>query len=49
MKIDILQQAAKFREFWGEKAELRRFKDGTIAESTGKFALFCCCIVWLHL
>ncbi|XP_010254816.1 PREDICTED: nucleolar protein 6 isoform X2 [Nelumbo nucifera] len=23
-----------FRRFWGEKAELRRFKDGTIAEST---------------
>ncbi|GJN09003.1 hypothetical protein PR202_ga26968 [Eleusine coracana subsp. coracana] len=27
-------EAAKFRKFWGEKAELRRFKDGTIAEST---------------
>ena len=25
--------AAKFREFWGEKAELRRFKDGRILES----------------
>ncbi|KAJ4851471.1 hypothetical protein Tsubulata_014141 [Turnera subulata] len=26
-------EAAKFRKFWGEKAELRRFKDGKIAES----------------
>ncbi len=25
--------AAKFRRFWGEKAELRRFKDGSILES----------------
>ncbi|CAA7387761.1 unnamed protein product [Spirodela intermedia] len=31
---DDKAEAAKFREFWGEKAELRRFKDGTIAEST---------------
>ncbi|KAM3729279.1 hypothetical protein ACB098_M003800 [Castanea mollissima] len=28
------EEALKFRKFWGEKAELRRFKDGTIAEST---------------
>ncbi|VAI29528.1 unnamed protein product [Triticum turgidum subsp. durum] len=27
-------EAIKFRKFWGEKAELRRFKDGAIAEST---------------
>ncbi|CAL4904049.1 unnamed protein product [Urochloa decumbens] len=27
-------EAIKFRKFWGEKAELRRFKDGNIAEST---------------
>lgn len=26
-------EAAAFREFWGDKAELRRFKDGTIAEA----------------
>ena len=25
--------ASKFRDFWGEKAELRRFKDGSIVES----------------
>ncbi|PGH16087.1 hypothetical protein AJ80_05302 [Polytolypa hystricis UAMH7299] len=25
--------AASFREFWGDKAELRRFKDGSIVES----------------
>lgn len=25
--------ASNFREFWGEKAELRRFKDGSIVES----------------
>lgn len=28
-------QAGKFRMFWGEKAELRRFKDGTINETAG--------------
>lgn len=27
------QEAAIFRKFWGEKAELRRFKDGSILES----------------
>ena len=27
------QAAAAFRKFWGEKAELRRFKDGSILES----------------
>ena len=27
------QEAAAFREFWGEKAELRRFKDGAILET----------------
>ncbi|KAK9460069.1 Nrap protein [Lipomyces oligophaga] len=27
------QSAAEFRAFWGEKAELRRFKDGSITES----------------
>lgn len=26
-------EAASFREFWGDKAELRRFKDGSILES----------------
>ncbi|KAK7307534.1 hypothetical protein VNO77_40695 [Canavalia gladiata] len=28
------EEALEFRNFWGEKAELRRFKDGRIAEST---------------
>lgn len=28
------EEVMKFRKFWGEKAELRRFKDGAIAEST---------------
>ncbi|KAJ1388814.1 Zinc finger, GRF-type [Sesbania bispinosa] len=28
------EEAIEFRKFWGEKAELRRFKDGRIAEST---------------
>ncbi|PKA50392.1 hypothetical protein AXF42_Ash013481 [Apostasia shenzhenica] len=28
------EETTKFRKFWGEKAELRRFRDGTIAEST---------------
>ena len=27
------EDSAKFRAFWGEKAELRRFKDGSIVES----------------
>lgn len=27
------EDAASFRQFWGEKAELRRFKDGSILES----------------
>eukprot|EP01018_Ginkgo_biloba_P017195 Gb_07104 [translate_table: standard] len=30
---DNKEESTKFRTFWGEKAELRRFKDGTIAES----------------
>lgn len=28
------EEVIEFRKFWGEKAELRRFRDGTIAEST---------------
>ena len=28
------QEAASFRKFWGEKSELRRFKDGSILETT---------------
>lgn len=28
------EESRKFRNFWGKKSELRRFKDGTIAEST---------------
>ncbi|CAI8588694.1 unnamed protein product [Vicia faba] len=28
------EEAREFRKFWGEKAELRRFKDSRIAEST---------------
>ncbi|XP_009347539.2 nucleolar protein 6 isoform X1 [Pyrus x bretschneideri] len=31
---DNKAEALKFRKFWGEKSELRRFKDGKIAEST---------------
>ena len=30
---DEQDEAAKFRNFWGEKAELRRFKDGSISEA----------------
>lgn len=33
-------QAKKFRAFWGSRAELRRFKDGNISETAGKFHLF---------
>ncbi|KAL8705543.1 MAG: hypothetical protein Q9201_001360 [Fulgogasparrea decipioides] len=31
--VDDKSAAAIFRKFWGDKAELRRFKDGTILES----------------
>ncbi|KAL8633238.1 hypothetical protein Q9189_000959 [Teloschistes chrysophthalmus] len=31
--IDDKTASAHFRHFWGDKAELRRFKDGTIVES----------------
>ncbi|MCO5585783.1 hypothetical protein L7F22_039719 [Adiantum nelumboides] len=30
---DNIEEAGKFRTFWGEKAELRRFKDGKINET----------------
>ena len=30
---DEKELAASFREFWGKKAELRRFNDGSIRES----------------
>lgn len=30
------EEAAEFRQFWGDKAELRRFKDGSVVE----------CLVW---
>ena len=39
------KEAAKFRQFWGEKAELRRFKDGSILECvewSGRSALQIC-------
>lgn len=29
----IIFQAEEFKKFWGSKAELRRFKDGTITEA----------------
>ena len=31
--VEKKEEAAVFRSFWGEKAELRRFKDGSILES----------------
>ncbi|KAL8785932.1 MAG: hypothetical protein Q9213_003081 [Squamulea squamosa] len=31
--VEDKSASASFRKFWGEKAELRRFKDGTILES----------------
>ena len=31
--VDQQEEASAFRSFWGEKAELRRFKDGSILES----------------
>ncbi|KAI0121672.1 Nrap protein [Xylariales sp. AK1849] len=31
--VEQKEEAASFREFWGEKAELRRFVDGSIQES----------------
>ena len=32
---DHAAEAAAFRAFWGEKAELRRFQDGSILEAAG--------------
>jgi len=40
-----LKQALEFQKFWGEKAELRRFKDGRVAESTGEASI----VITLHL
>ncbi|KAK7745932.1 U3 snoRNP protein [Cytospora paraplurivora] len=31
--VEEKDEAKKFRQFWGEKSELRRFKDGSILES----------------
>lgn len=31
--VEEKEEAKKFRQFWGEKSELRRFKDGSILES----------------
>lgn len=31
--VEEKEAAKKFRQFWGEKSELRRFKDGSIVES----------------
>ncbi|KAJ9148608.1 U3 small nucleolar RNA-associated protein 22 [Pleurostoma richardsiae] len=31
--VEEKKEAKRFRQFWGEKAELRRFKDGSILES----------------
>ncbi|KAI1863457.1 uncharacterized protein JN550_009568 [Neoarthrinium moseri] len=31
--VEQKEEAAKYRDFWGEKAELRRFQDGSILES----------------
>jgi hypothetical protein len=50
------EAAAAFREFWGDRAELRRFKDGSILEAvvweqpagygcTRNIGL-CCCTTW---
>ncbi|KAK8464076.1 hypothetical protein PHAVU_011G118815 [Phaseolus vulgaris] len=39
------EEALEFQKFWGEKAELRRFKDGRVAESTGEASI----VITLHL
>ena len=31
--IYFFRQAEEFRKFWGEKSELRRFKDGNVCET----------------
>ncbi len=33
--VCVVLQAAEFRQFWGPKSEMRRFKDGKINESVG--------------
>jgi U3 small nucleolar RNA-associated protein 22 len=45
------KEAAAFRKFWGDKAELRRFKDGSIIESivwtAGSTSIFQCIISYV--
>ena len=31
--VFVFLQAEEFRQFWGEKSELRRFQDGAICEA----------------
>ncbi|KAJ8304133.1 hypothetical protein KUTeg_017716 [Tegillarca granosa] len=33
LKLEPAQKAKEFRSFWGDKSELRRFKDGSICEA----------------
>jgi hypothetical protein len=49
-------KAAEFREFWGERSQLRRFQDGVVKEVVvwgdkkeevvGKFCTFPFSLVW---
>lgn len=33
---DDTEEAERFKKFWGQKSELRRFKDGRIVVAVGK-------------
>lgn len=37
-------QALEFRKFWGDKATLRQFRDGRIAEVVGEVFLHLSCL-----
>lgn len=37
---DDTEEADKFKAFWGNKAELRRFKDGRILIAVGKSLIY---------
>ena len=45
---DHAAEAAAFRAFWGEKAELRRFQDGSILEAAGAWLYGCAAVAVVH-
>lgn len=41
-------QALEFRKFWGDKATLRQFRDGRIAEVVGEVFLHLSCLCFIQ-